>query len=288
MNQNLAAIVGAPDEDTVTSLPRHDAPEAGMSATPSRRWKLLAGRAAVFIAGMVGWQLTAGNLIDTFYLPTPMQVIAELANWIDDGSLLSNVAATLVPAVEGFLIATVAALLLGYAFAMAKSVAAILEPFVAGFYGIPIIALVPLMILWAGIGETLAVAVAALASFFLLFYNVYFGIREVSQALIDQVLIAGGSRWDIGVRVRLPSALVWIVAGTKVALPHSIVGVVVAEFLTGNHGLGFLLSSNASQFNAAGTFAAVAVLAAITFLLDRLMFVLTRRALLWKEAGPHS
>jgi NitT/TauT family transport system permease protein len=241
----------------------------------------------VFIGGMAAWQLTAGTLIDTFYLPTPTQVVTELRNWIDDGSLLSHIAATLFPAIEGFLIATIAALLLGYALAMAKSAAAILEPFIAGFYGIPIIALVPLMILWAGIGEALAVAVAALASFFLMFYNVYFGIREVSQALIDQVLIAGGSRWDIAVRVRLPSALVWVVAGTKVAVPHAIVGVVVAEFLTGNRGLGFLLSSNANQFNAAGTFAAVAILAAITFILDRLMFVLTRRALMWKEASQH-
>jgi NitT/TauT family transport system permease protein len=70
----------------------------------------------------------------------------------------------------------------------------------------------------------------------------------------------------------------------KVAVPHSILGVVVAEFLTGSHGIGFLLASNANQFNAAGTFAAVAVLASITFLLDRLMFVITKRALMWKEA----
>jgi NitT/TauT family transport system permease protein len=164
----------------------------------------------------------------------------------------------------------------------------VLEPFIAGMYGIPIIALVPLMILWMGIGEGLAIGVAALASFFLMFYNVYFGIREVSQSLIDQVLIAGGSKWDIALRVRLPSALIWVVAGTKVAVPHSVVGVVVAEFLTGNRGLGFMLSSNANQFNSAGTFAAVAMLALISFSLDRLMFVLTRRALMWKEAGRHS
>ena len=86
-------------------------------------------------------------------------------------------------------------------------------------------------------------------------------------------------------RTRLPSALVWVVAGMKVAVPHSIVGVVVAEFLTAHQGLGFLLSSNAAQFIAAGTFAAVSMLAAISFVLDRLLFLLTRRALMWKEAS---
>jgi NitT/TauT family transport system permease protein len=282
-----SASVETTDDDLARSQLHHDEPGEQMQAVRSRHWPVLAGRLGVFIVCLGAWQLAAGHLIDTFYLPTPMAVLAELMDWITDGSLLGHITATLVPAVEGFVIATLASLLLGYALAMTRFTAEVLEPYIAALYGIPIIAIVPLMILWFGIGEGLAIAVAALASFFLMFYNVYFGIREVSQALIDQVMIAGGSRWDIAVRVRLPSALVWVIAGMKVAVPHSIVGVVVAEFLTGSRGLGFLLSSNASQFNAAGTFAAVAVLATITFLLDRLMFVLTRRALLWKDAGRH-
>jgi NitT/TauT family transport system permease protein len=258
------------------------------SARPPQRWTLLAGRLGVLIVGVACWQMAAGNLIGTFYLPKPTQVLSELMEWAEDGSLLTHITATLIPAVEGFLIASVAALLLGYALAMAKFVAQIFEPYITGIYGVPIVALVPLMILWFGIGQGLAVAVAMLASFFLIFYNVYFGIREVDQTLIDQVLIAGGSKWDIAVRVRLPSALIWFVAAMKLAVPHSLVGVVVAEFLTGNRGLGFLLASNANQFNAAGTFAAVTLLAAISFIIDRLMFVLTKRALMWKTASRQS
>jgi NitT/TauT family transport system permease protein len=265
-----------------------DAASTGPDGTAPRPWGIMAGRIGVFVVGVAVWQLAAGNLVRTFYLPKPMQVLDELRDWISDGTLLMHVLATLVPAAEGFAIATVAALVLGYGLAMAKPLAAILEPYIAGIYGVPIIALVPLLILWCGIGQELAVAVAALASFFLMFYNAYFGIREVRQALIDQVAIAGGSRWDIAVRVRLPSALVWLVAGMKVGLPHSLVGVVVAEFLTGSRGLGFLLASNANQFNAAGTFAAVSVLAAISFTIDRVLFLLTRRPLMWKEASRHS
>jgi NitT/TauT family transport system permease protein len=249
------------------------------------RWRLLAGRLAVVVVALGIWQLVAGTLIAEFYLPKPARVLEALAGWVKDGSLFVHIGATLIPAIKGFVIATLAAILLGYSLAMARVADKVIEPFIAALYGIPIIALIPLMILWVGIGEGLAVAVAAVASFFLMFYNVYFGMREVSQALIDQVMIAGGSRWDIAVRVRLPSALVWVVAGMKVAVPHSIVGVVVAEFLTGHRGLGFLLSSNAAQFNAPGTFAAVAMLAAISFVLDRLLFLVTRRALMWKEAS---
>jgi NitT/TauT family transport system permease protein len=255
--------------------------------TWSSNWKLLFGRLGVLFVLICIWQVVAGNLISEFYLPKPVQVWKELVLWVKDGSLVVHIGATLVPAIKGFVIATIAAVLLGYALAMAKFASRIIEPFIAALYGIPIIALVPLMILWVGIGSQLAVAVAVLASFFLMFYNVYFGIREVSQNLIDQVMIAGGSRWDIAWRVRLPSALIWVVAGMKVAVPHAIVGVVVAEFLTGHQGLGFLLSSNAAQFNAAGTFAAVATLAIISFVLDRLVYLLTRRALMWKEASRH-
>ena len=285
MNSDMTpAMTGQREDEVTVPQPRGEGAAEEKTAKMSR-WRLLAGRLAVVGGGVGIWQLIAGKLIAEFYLPKPGQVLAEIIGWAKDGSLLGHIAATLVPAVKGFIIATIAAILLGYALAMAKLAAKVIEPFIAALYGIPIIALIPLMILWVGIGEELAVAIAVLASFFLMFYNVYFGIREVSQALIDQVMIAGGSKWDIAMRVRLPSALVWVVAGMKVAVPHSIVGVVVAEFLTAHQGLGFLLSSNAAQFNAAGTFAAVAMLAAISFVLDRLLFLLTRRALMWKEAS---
>jgi NitT/TauT family transport system permease protein len=249
--------------------------------------KLIAGRLAVLLLILLVWHIAAGRFISEFYLPSPSKVWDEIKAWYNDGSLFRHIGATLIPAIKGFVIATIGAILLGYGLAMAKFFSKVVEPFISALYGIPIIALVPLMILWVGIGDELAVAVAVLASFFLMFYNVYFGIREVSQTLVEQILIAGGSKWDIAWRVRLPSALIWVVAGMKVAVPHSIVGVVVAEFLTGNKGLGFLLSSNAAQFNAAGTFAAVILLAAMSFLLDRLLFMLTRRALMWKEASKH-
>jgi NitT/TauT family transport system permease protein len=270
---------------TVIDTPVTASVRATDRPTPARRkWILSAKRLGVLAVIVIVWQLCAGTVVDTFYLPTPGQVWGELARWFLDGSLFTNLAATLVPAIYGFVIATVVAVVLGYLLAI-TDFAEVVEPFITAFYGIPVIALVPLMILWVGLGGGLSVSVAVLAAFFLMFYNVYFGVREVSQSLIDQVLIAGGSQWDIAWRVRLPSALVWVVAGMKVAVPHAVVGVVVAEFLTGNRGVGFLLSYNANQFNAAGTFAAVAILAAISFTIDRLLFVLTRRALVWKEAS---
>jgi NitT/TauT family transport system permease protein len=255
------------------------------AANSSSRRKLLAARIGVLVVAVCLWQMIAGRFISDFYLPEPTQVWTELKGWASDGSLWQNSVATIVPAIKGFLIGSVIALALGYTLAMAKFVAAVLEPYISAMYGVPIVALIPLLILWFGIGPSLAVAAAALVTFFQMFYNAYYGIKDVNQGLIDQVSIAGGSKLDIALRVRLPSALVWVVAGMKVAVPHALVAVVVTEFLAGSRGLGYLLASNANQFNSAGTFAAVVMLATISFTIDRLMFVLTRRALMWKESG---
>ena len=259
--------------------------DADAIAKERRRKAMLACRIGVLVVFLLVWHMSAGRFIDTFYLPRLADVAKELWDWTRDGSLFWHFLATISPAVKGFLIATTAAFILGYALAGSRFASGVFEPYITALYGIPIISLVPLLILWFGIGQALAISVAFLASFFLMFYNVYFGLREVSQTLIDQVRVAGGSGWDIAFRVRIPSALVWVVAGMKVAVPHSMVGVVVSEFLVGNRGLGYLLSSNANQFNAAGTFAAVFVLGAISFALDRLLFAATRRALMWKEAS---
>ena len=276
------------------------APETGARMTqtagdvleaPRRRrrgriaWTQTLARLGAAILFVALWAFVAGRYVETFYLPEPSAVAQELKDWIADGTLWDNITATLVPAAEGFLIGGVSALVLGYVFAMSKHVAMVLEPFVAAAYGVPVVALVPLLILWLGIGRGLAVGVSAIVVFFLIFYNVYFGLRDVKQEFIDQVRIAGASRWDLVTRVRVPSALVWVVASLKLAVPHALVGVVVAEFLTGSEGLGHLLAANAGQFNSAGTFAAVVVLTAISFLLDRLVFLFTRRALMWKDAS---
>jgi NitT/TauT family transport system permease protein len=102
---------------------------------------------------------------------------------------------------------------------------------------------------------------------------------------VNSVVLMGGSAWDVLWRVRLPSALVWVVAGLKLAVPQAVVGVVVAEMLAGNSGLGYLVARNAYSFNSAGTFAGLLSLLVAGFLIDRLMAAVTKRPLQWKSYG---
>jgi NitT/TauT family transport system permease protein len=108
-------------------------------------------------------------------------------------------------------------------------------------------------------------------------------ISNRNEDLINSIRLMGGTRRDIALRVRLPSALVWVVAGLKLSVPQALVAVVVAEILASNRGLGHLVAINSGQFNTAGTFAALFTLLLIGIVADRLLALLTRRSLVWKQ-----
>lgn len=118
--------------------------------------------------------------------------------------------------------------------------------------------------------------------------NTYFGVREVSRELISAVRIMGANHFQVAWRVIIPSALVWVAAGLKISVPYSLVGVVVAEMLASDQGMGFLLARGASQFSAAQTFAAISGLLVVALIVDWLITRVTNYALRWKTAGQQN
>ena len=199
-----------------------------------------------------------------------------------DGTLPGHAWVSIRSAAIGFAIGAVAAIIVGYTGGVSRFWAAVLEPYISAGWSLPRIALIPILIIWVGIGPSLAIAIAAILVFFLLFYNTFYGIREVEQSLVDSVRIMGASRWTVATRVELPSALVWIVAGTKVSIPQAFVGVVTAEILASNQGLGYWLARRAGQFDTTGAFAVLLALLIVGFSLDRVVTMLSNRALVWK------
>lgn len=240
------------------------------------RWVLL-----VLLLG--GWELASGRIIDEFFISKPSEIISIWWGWLLDGTLWYNASSTFLSAGIGFVIGGTIAILVGYALGGSRLLAGIFEPFITSIYSMPKLALVPLFVLWLGIGRTLQVGIAALVVFFLMFYNTFYGIRDVDRSLIEAMRVMGGSRWDVARRVRLPSALVWVVAGLKLSVPQCLVAVVVAEILASNRGLGHLVALNSGQFNTGGTFAALLTLLIIGIAIDRIVGRITRRALVWKS-----
>lgn len=247
-----------------------------------RSYRVVLLRLAVACSFVSIWYVASGTVIDPFLVSSPERVFQRFMEWLLDGTLWFHASRSMRSAALGFLIGGSFAVVLGYLVGVSKLWAAVIEPFVSAGWATPRIALVPILIIWVGIGASLSTTIAAILVFFLLFYNTYYGIREVDESLIESVRIMGGTSWDLAWRVRIPSAVIWIVAGAKVSIPQAFVGVVTAEILASNRGLGFLVASRAGQFDTTGAFAVLFTLVLIGFTLDRLVTALSQRLLRWK------
>ena len=237
----------------------------------------------VLAAFLTLWEVGSGRWIDGFFISKPSLIADTWWKWLLSGELWFHAQSTLATAGLGFVAGCVAALVVGYVLGGAARLAEVFEPFITGIYSLPKIALVPLLVMWVGVGAPLQITIAAMVTFFLMFYNTFFGVRDVNRALVDSVRIMGANRFTIALRVRIPSALVWVVAGLKLAVPQALIAAVVGEILASNRGLGHLVASNAGQFNTAGTFAALFSLLIVGLVVDRLVTVVTRRAMAWRQ-----
>lgn len=228
------------------------------------------------------WWFASGRWVEPLFISDPLSVAETIIEWVRDGTLAHHGWITIKAAIIGFSIGAVSALIVGYALGVSDFWADVFEPIISSLWGLPRVALIPILIIWVGLGVGLASTITAIMVFFLLFFNTFYGIREVRRALINSVLILGGNRWDVAIRVRLPSALVWVIAGMKLSVPQALVGVVTAEMLASGAGLGYLVRFHAGQFNTQGSLAAVCALMIVGFVLTRIVNAVSRRALVWK------
>lgn len=236
-------------------------------------------------AFLVLWEYASDRWVPKLMVSKPSDIGAQIWKWTLDGTFIRNLWVTVQATALGFLLGAAAGMFFGFLTGAWRRVGEILQPIVTAFYTLPRLALAPLFLLWFGLGMEFRVMFSATIVFFLVYYNTYFGVREVSQELIAAVRIMGANPLQVALRVIVPSALVWVAAGLKISVPYALVGVVVAEMLASDEGMGFLLSRGASQFSAAQTFAAIFGLLVVALVVDWLITALTKRALRWKTAG---
>lgn len=250
-----------------------------------RRIQNLVAQVVLLCTILALWEFASDRWIPALLVSKPSVIGETMMKWLKDGTYLTNLWVTLQATLMGFGGGAIAGMLVGYLTGSWRRLGEILEPFMTAFYTMPRLALAPLFLLWFGLGIEFRVIFAAVIVFFLVYYNTFFGVREVSAELIAAARIMGANRLQLAMRVIVPSALVWVAAGLKISVPYALVGVVVAEMLASGEGMGYLLSRSANQFSASGTFASIAALLVVAVAIDWLLSVLTRRALRWKTAG---
>ncbi|SHK10186.1 NitT/TauT family transport system permease protein [Pseudonocardia thermophila] len=241
-------------------------------------------RVAIAVVGLLAWEFASGRIISEFWISSPSAVWAALVRFVENGQLMPAVQATVVETAVGFVVGAVAGMLVGLVFGISPLVARILDPYFTALNSIPRVALIPLFILWFGIGFETKVVFAATLVFFPVMLNTFAGARDVDRDLIDVIRVMGATRLDAVRRIFVPSALVWVFAGLRMSVPFALIGAVIAEMFTSNAGLGYLISISANQYDTGGSFAALLVTTVLGLLLTFVVSVLERRALRWRPA----
>ena len=242
-------------------------------------------RVLVFIPGIVLlllWQWASGRLIRAIYVSRPSDIAVRLYEIFASGSILPDLAITAQELVLGYAIGVALGIAGGYPLGRSARLAAVFEPYVMAFYGVPKIALAPLFIIWFGIGLWSKVALAATMVFFLVFYNVYLGVRAVDRDLVNLTLLMGASEGQLTRHVYMPAAAPYVIMGMRMAIPYSVIGVIVGEFTSSVRGLGLFISQASANYDPAGVFAGIAILLAFVFLANAGATRLERRLLRWQ------
>ena len=236
--------------------------------------------AAAILAAWEAWVRVAG--VKEYLLPPPTAVVRALA--AEPMRYLDAAAAALGAAIGGLLLATVGAFALGVLMAHSRALERALYPPALMLKVTPIVAVYPLFLIWFGFGVWPRVLIAALITFFPVLVNTVIGLRSVDPQAHDFLRALHASRAQVFWRLRLPSSLPYQFAALRISVPLSLIGAVVAEFLSGAAGMGQLILVANGDFDTPALFGAVIVLAALGVSLTVAISYLERRVLDWHES----
>lgn len=228
------------------------------------------------VAVRMGW-LTA------FLVGQPSGVLATLVKSIGDGSLLSDTGYTVFEAILGFAFGTVIGSVIGLSLWYSEFVARLVEPFIAAINSVPKIALAPIIILWFGTGLTSKVALAISLTSIVALITAYQAAKDADKDLQALLFSMGASKHHIFKRVITPSTLPAIIATFRINIGFALVGAVVGEFISSQHGLGHVIYIASSLYDLNTVWAGLFTLMLVGFIFYHMVEITERWLLPWKQ-----
>jgi NitT/TauT family transport system permease protein len=219
--------------------------------------------------------------IPAFILPAPTSIFMALYRGIASSLYLDHVWITLTETLLGFALGTILAFTLGIAVALSRRTEYFLYPFIIMFQAMPKVALVPLIIIWFGLGLTSKVVQASFTAFFPLMVNTIVGLRSADEDRINLMRSLAATRGQIFWMLQLPNAMPYIFAGLEIAMIFALIGAIVAEFVGAQSGLGMLMQSMNFTMDVAGQFSVLLILSVLGLALNSLVSEVRRRVLFW-------
>ncbi len=239
---------------------------------------------ATVLVLLLAWHwITDWRLVSRILIPPPAAVLEAFTQAMVDGTLARHTTTTLGEMMVGLLFGVSVGLAIGYAIAKAPLLEYILSPVIVGFQSTPIVAYAPLLIIIFGTGPSSKVVTTAVIVFFPTLVNTIVGIRGVSPRLRDLMRSLNAGRWQVLLKLELPSALPVLLAGLKTSTTLAVIGAVVGEFVGSGSGLGVLVISARSQYDTPLVYVTVLTMTAIALSLYSLVALVEWRVLDWQR-----
>lgn len=274
-----------PITDRPTSEPLGAGGAVQRPSGPSLRplaWYVLPPVIALGLAAAVCEAWTRLANVPTYIFPAPSAVAAKLFG--DAGYFTGHGAVTVVEAAGGFLLGSAIAVALGVAMSYSRTAERTLLPIALLVKVTPVVAVAPLFVIWFGFGSGPKVLIAALITFFPVMVNTLIGLRSVNPGALDFLRSLDASDLEILLKLRVPSALPYLFAAFRIAVPLSVIGAVVGEWFTGDRGLGSVIIVAHNNIDMPTLFAAVVTLAIIGVTLTAVLAYAERKVLFWHES----
>ena len=258
-----------------------------------RWWQI--GMLVVFL-GL--WQLASRDQQLAFFLGEPVKVVGRIWSWFmpfgfgpsalfPDGlpgnaDIYIHLGTTLLETVLAFGIGTVLGLACGLWLALAPMASAIMDPYIKAANSMPRVILAPIFAMWFGLGVWSKVALAVTLVFFIVFFNVYQGVKEVSPVVLANARMLGANQRQLLRTVYLPSATSWVFSSLHTSVGLAFVGAVVGEYLGSARGVGYLILQAEGTFDVNTVFAGIVVLTACALVLDGIVGRIERKLMKWQ------
>ncbi len=263
-----------------------------------KRWQLRAAQAGLLAAVFVFWHvMTKPGLVPpfmfaddrqaAFFFGEPLRVAARVWTWFAvDADIYRHLGVTLLETLLAFGIGAALGLGMGLWLALAPTASAILEPYVKALNSMPRIILAPIFAVWFGLGVGSKVALGVTLVFFIVFFNVYQGVKEVSPVVLANARMLGASQRQLLRHVYLPSATSWVFSSLHTSVGLAFVGAVVGEYLGSSQGVGYLILQAEGTFDINTVMAGIVVLTAFALVLDAAVGRIEKRLMKWQpKAG---
>jgi NitT/TauT family transport system permease protein len=247
---------------------------------------------------LLSWQLVSRNQQYAFFLGEPIKVAGRMWSWFmpfgfeptalfPDGlpgnaDIYRHLGVTLLETVLAFGLGTVLGLVFGLWLALAPTASAILDPYIKAANSMPRVILAPIFGMWFGLGIWSKVALAVTLVFFIVFFNVYQGVKEVSPVVLANARMLGANQKQLLRTVYLPSATSWVFSSLHTSVGLAFVGAVVGEYLGSARGVGYLILQAEGTFDVNTVFAGIVVLTSFALVLDGLVGRIEKRLMKWQ------